>query len=606
MVAFRNTMTLKLCCIAMMIFSFSLVGEEKKDFLNMSFEELMKVKIVKSATLTETEKRKLPATVTRISSEDIENAGARGLDELLRIYVPGLQTMMKKNGGDQLGIRGIISDRNNKFLLLVNGRVMNEKTTWGGITERALSMLGDIQYIDVIRGPGSVMYGPGALAGVINIITHTGDTFNGMDVQIRQGFVEEFNNIEMRLGHTFSDDSKLFAYYGVDNYSGSDGDDAPSIFGQSFDTPHGSSSAGQPFPKDFVNDNRSYRNRARHKAHVHYAIEDLELYIRYTRGGKYGNYNRVAVLNENEFKSENNSYGYQQLTIGADYKQEISDNFWLDYRFSFDMLDSEMEEGSKNVSSYREDEYYGQIMANWQPIESHQLAFGIEYSHEQFGKRSPGYPHADPNIGRLGDDLEEWQSSTVSILGEHQWNINDEFTTFIGFRIDQNDYTSDLWSGRSALIYTPTLKDSIKLIYNHSVRKMDESELRLGELSNTDTGESEKLENYELRYERQHSQEQWFAFSAFYVDYDVISWSNTFKETRPLGNLEYGGLELEWIYQTDRFKLSLAHSFVQHLDFDSAVDGQVNNVRASALGYGDDLANWNNHQTTISGYYKIQ
>ena len=226
MVAFRNTMTLKLCCIAMMIFSFSLVGEEKKDFLNMSFEELMKVKIVKSATLTETEKRKLPATVTRISSEDIENAGARGLDELLRIYVPGLQTMMKKNGGDQLGIRGIISDRNNKFLLLVNGRVMNEKTTWGGITERALSMLGDIQYIDVIRGPGSVMYGPGALAGVINIITHAGDTFNGMDVQIRQGFVEEFNNIEMRLGHTFSDDSKLFAYYGVDNYSGSDGDDA--------------------------------------------------------------------------------------------------------------------------------------------------------------------------------------------------------------------------------------------------------------------------------------------------------------------------------------------------------------------------------------------
>ncbi|MCH2208529.1 MAG: TonB-dependent receptor plug domain-containing protein [Lentisphaerales bacterium] len=595
----------KASLFSLLFFSLQINTLAEEALLNLSLEELMNVKISHTATLTDTEKRKIPASLTRITSEDIENANARSLDELLRIYVPGVQSMIKNSGGDQLGIRGIISDRNNKFLILVNGRVMNEKTVWGGITERDLSILGDIQYVDVIRGPGSVTYGPGALAGVINIVTHTGKTFNGMDIQVKQGFIEEFNNLEIRLGHTFKDDSKLFAYYGIDNYSGADGDDAPHIFGHSFTSPQGESTAGKPFPKDFINDDRAYRNRVRHKAHIHYTIEDLQLHVRYTRGGKYSSYNRTSLSSSNESRAEKTSHGYQQLTLGADYKQEISDDFWFDYRFSFDMLDTEMEKGQNETSNYREDEYYARIMANWQPVENHKLAFGTDYSHDQFGKDSPGYPNIDPRIERLGNNPGQWSSDTLSLLAEHQWNINEQFTTFTGLRLDLNNYTSDLWSGRTALVYTPTAKDTVKLIYNHSVRKMDEAELRASEWAGTDTGESEQLDNYELRYERQHTNEVWFALSTFYVDYDVIAWTNSLKETRPLGNLEYGGLELEWIYQTDKFKVSLAHSYIQHLNFNSIEEGQVNNVTASDLGYGDDLANWYNHQTTMSAYYKL-
>ena len=264
----------------------SVFAQEIEDLPDLSLEELMNLRVDQSATLTASSFLKTPASITRITDQDIDNSGARSLDELLRIYVPSLQTMMKDFGGDQLGIRGIISDRNNKFLILVNGRIMNEKTQWGALTERTLSMFGDIHHIDVIRGPGSVLYGPGALAGVINIVTHNGSSFNGMDVQVRQGAVEEFSNIEFRYGHTFKDASSLFVYYGLDNYRGAHVDDAPHIFGHSFTGIDGLDViAGEPAPHNIPNDNRSYRNRVRHKTHFHYNKENLDLSLRYTRGG---------------------------------------------------------------------------------------------------------------------------------------------------------------------------------------------------------------------------------------------------------------------------------------------------------------------------------
>jgi hypothetical protein len=59
---------------------------------------------------------------------------------------------MKKSQGNMMGIRGILSDRNNKMLMLVNGRNMNIKARDGGaLSERHLSMLGDIRRISVVQ-----------------------------------------------------------------------------------------------------------------------------------------------------------------------------------------------------------------------------------------------------------------------------------------------------------------------------------------------------------------------------------------------------------------------------------------------------------------------
>ena len=56
----------------------------------------------------------------------------------------------------------------------VNGKVMNNFVHAGSIRERDLAMLGDIREIQVVRGPGSAVYGAGALPGVIDIRTFDG------------------------------------------------------------------------------------------------------------------------------------------------------------------------------------------------------------------------------------------------------------------------------------------------------------------------------------------------------------------------------------------------------------------------------------------------
>ena len=109
------------------------------NLLDLPLEELLNVSVSGVGSLTETKWRHLPASVTYISNKDITRSGARSLDDLLEIYVPGFLVWLKTNG-NRMGLRGIISNRNTKMLLLVNGRLMNEHTSLGIISERYLSM----------------------------------------------------------------------------------------------------------------------------------------------------------------------------------------------------------------------------------------------------------------------------------------------------------------------------------------------------------------------------------------------------------------------------------------------------------------------------------
>ena len=134
------------------------------DLLNLDVDQLANaaVEVVVESTpaaLTETPRNIVPATVTRITREDIYNSGARSLNELLDIYVPNLEWVRHHWENSHIGLRGIISDREDKYLLLVNNRIMNDKTHYGAISERDLVQLQDIDHIDVIRGPGSPCWG---------------------------------------------------------------------------------------------------------------------------------------------------------------------------------------------------------------------------------------------------------------------------------------------------------------------------------------------------------------------------------------------------------------------------------------------------------------
>lgn len=132
--------------------------------------------------------RRAPAAGTVITARDIELMGAVDLDEVLET-VPGLHVSRSALANAPIyvlrGIRGAIAGPH--VLLLINGVPMNNVflgdggLVWGGFP------VDDISRIEVIRGPGSALYGAEAFAGVINIITKTAEEADGTRIGARGG-----------------------------------------------------------------------------------------------------------------------------------------------------------------------------------------------------------------------------------------------------------------------------------------------------------------------------------------------------------------------------------------------------------------------------------
>ncbi|MCB1200161.1 MAG: TonB-dependent receptor plug domain-containing protein [Leptospiraceae bacterium] len=129
-----------------------------------------------------TEKDKQPVSITIISREKINLSGARNLTQLLNTYVPGYFTIEDQD--DIIaGFRGLAPDNNVKVLLLLNGHNLNTEWFWGPPDALLQSFdLGFIERLEIIRGPGSVTLGQGALLGVINIVTRKNKVQNNFTV----------------------------------------------------------------------------------------------------------------------------------------------------------------------------------------------------------------------------------------------------------------------------------------------------------------------------------------------------------------------------------------------------------------------------------------
>ena len=111
-----------------------------------------------------------PSAVTVITRDEIRTSGANEFHDLLR-RVPGMDVFDMKTYYPLLGSRALAGLFSNRVLLLIDGREQLWELT-GGAVWGALSVdLEEVERIEVIRGPGSALYGANAFAGVINIIT---------------------------------------------------------------------------------------------------------------------------------------------------------------------------------------------------------------------------------------------------------------------------------------------------------------------------------------------------------------------------------------------------------------------------------------------------
>ncbi len=123
--------------------------------------------------------RETPGIVSLITAEDIKNWGCRDLIDALK-FVPGLDFGVDVQGVVGIGARGNWGHEG-KILVLVDGQEMND-ILWGTTQFGNHFPIENIQKIEVIRGPGSSIYGGFAELGVINIVTKKGEDINGIKV----------------------------------------------------------------------------------------------------------------------------------------------------------------------------------------------------------------------------------------------------------------------------------------------------------------------------------------------------------------------------------------------------------------------------------------
>jgi len=122
-----------------------------------------------------------PASVTIVSSDEIRDHGYRNLTEVLE-NVRGVYFSNDHNYA-YVGTRGFSrpTDYNNRILVLVDGHTLNEHVWGSAPVGRDLTLnLSAVERVEVVRGPGSVLYGTSAMFGVVNIVTKTGTQLDGV------------------------------------------------------------------------------------------------------------------------------------------------------------------------------------------------------------------------------------------------------------------------------------------------------------------------------------------------------------------------------------------------------------------------------------------
>ena len=592
-----------------------------EDLISLKLEDLTQISLSScSATLSKTAIENTPATITIIDHKQIIESGARNLDELLEIYVPSF-TYMYKLQGNQIGLRGIISDRNNKILLLVNGKNMNIKASDGGaVSEQLFSLLGDIKKVTVVSGSGSTIYGPGAIAGIISIETFSGESFRNSEVSVRMGSREDFLSAEVSIAKKISTDLSYYIYYGIDKYEGADQESAPEKF--SFDYTFANPELDKIVHDQAINfdttpNNSSLDQKPRQKFHAQLNGENFRIWLRYTYSSQAVSTFQNTIIDylERDYVPlnaiEDTGYENQQITLSADYKQKIASDFSLHYTLSYMLSDVNIIY-SQNPRETR-NRYWGEnnvnaeVLAAYRVNKKNILHLGLEYDYNTFGRDSLLADEQDSLItGLTATPGVEWSTGMYSCFGEYKYIYDKSTLLFLNLRADKHTYTEWMLSPRIAVVHHLDEKNTLKFISSRSVRHSDEADLYKAYTQGIDKGNTETLISYELIYEYADKYFS-FHFSPYYNIHDIVAFNDSNYKTENIGTVKYFGFDAEFQYTlSDKLLFYLSHSYVKLQEFTlNDTDITRQNISAQPYGYGDDFANWNNHITKLRLNYKI-
>ncbi len=433
-----------------------------EDFFEMSLEELMDVEVTTPGRKIQSAD-KAPSNITVITEQEITDSGAQTLAELLE-RLPGVYVPTQPQGEESLFIRGIGERYNNKTLLLFDGYPLRN-LYYSTHQLNATIPLANIKQIEVVRGPGSSLYGTNAFGGTINIITKKGGDIDGTEIGVGIG------SRGSQQGHVlWGKQGKegwltFLARYLDDDISSVDRDEA-----------------GDPSGKKRYAKNNAF--------HITGTYKEIDFQVGYYRMKLPDFMEPITSMDDETQESTFFRLGYTtDLTDRLSMRARTYANLYRSEGEKLSYSGGLLEELKKTS---RESHVFGiDIQWRYEVSQNNDLVFGVTHEFERirhsWSKKWKSDPLGSPLVF---DEISGWISNNQTLPPGSVDNQNtgvyaedeirlipDVLTLTVGARYDKYQATCGRLSPRAALVWEPRKGTVVKGLYGEAFRSPSYREL---------------------------------------------------------------------------------------------------------------------------------
>ena len=461
-------------------------GVKHPDLTDLPLEALMNLEVPKvyAASKFEQKTTEAPSSISIVTADDFQKYGYRTLGDALQ-SLQGFQVSYDRNYAF-LGTRGInLGDFNSRVLVLVNGHRVNNNLTDGAFIDSAFILDVDlIDRVEVIRGPGSVLYGNNAFLGVINVVTRQGRQINGAEGSIEYG---EFNTYKARvsLGKAFTNGVELLL-----SGSFSDSDGQEKLFYKEYNTPAQNHGVAQN------RDDDSFGSFFGSLRYFDFTLEGA--YITREKGNPTAQFG--TTFNDSRLRTTD-ARGYTALKYAHNFPDVVDVTAQVYYDRS------EFEIGYPSGTSLFQEkdtgEWWGaEFQLNKHLWDRHLVTLGAEYRDDFHQERQ-----------FTGQRTVQQDRQSHGVYAQGDFAVVDNFHVNGGLRYDQYGDFDAAYNPRVALIYNPAKESTLKAIYGTAFRAPNFLELTLSPAGQL---QPEEITSYELVYEQGLAQHLRSSVSGFY------------------------------------------------------------------------------------------
>jgi len=474
--------------------------------LDMSVEDLMLIDIdsVYGASGFKQKVTEAPASVTIITSEEIQRYGYRTLADILR-NVRGFYVTYDRNYS-YLGVRGygLPGEYNNSIALLIDGHRLNDDIFDGALigTESPIDV-DLIDRVEVIRGPNSSLYVASAFLGVINIITKRGRDLPKLSVT---GEAASFGSYQGRVsyGNRFKNGLELLVSGSFYHSHGQD-----QLFFPEFNGP--ATNNGIALNADDDESHQMFANVSWGGFTLHGVFGSRDKGIPTASFGTVFNVTGTRTIDQRGF-------------LDLQYDRRLGRGWDLTSRTYFDLFDNDgtyiydysASGGPSRVMNrnFAHGKWWGEeVTVSKQLFERQRVSVGFEYR-DNFEQDQGNYD-VQPFVQYFSDSR---TSNILSAYAQDEIHLRGNLVLNLGLRYDRYSTFGGTTNPRAALIYNPWDKTTFKLLYGQSFRAPNAFELYYNAPGNeaNPSLQPETVKTMELVWEQYLADHFRMTASAFY------------------------------------------------------------------------------------------